>query len=89
MNWLGNVTIVKCNSGLILHNAGINKIFKICTWCNVFNFAGLRKLNSQVNNIDFASSKVEKMLKDSLVSIPSPSSSVKIQIMGGECLLEV
>ena len=28
--------------------------------------------------------KVENVLKGSLVSIPSPSSSVKIQIMGGK-----
>ena len=34
--------------------------------------------------------KVEKILKGSLDSIPSPSPSVKIQIMAGrECLLEV
>ena len=33
--------------------------------------------------------KVENILKGSLDSIPSPSPSVKIQIMGGESLLEV
>ena len=31
-----------------------------------------------------ASGKVEKILKDRLDSIPSPSPSVKIQIMGGK-----
>ena len=30
--------------------------------------------------------KVEKILKGSLDSIPSPSPSVKIQIMGGKCV---
>ena len=34
-------------------------------------------------------SKVEKIQEDSLDSIPSPSPSVKIQIIGGETLLEV
>ena len=33
--------------------------------------------------------KVEKILKASLDSIPSPSSLVKIQIMGGKSLHEV
>ena len=33
--------------------------------------------------------KVEKILKGSLNSIPSPSPSLKIQIMGGEKLIEV
>jgi hypothetical protein len=33
--------------------------------------------------------KVDKILKGSLDSIPSPTSSVKIQIMGRESLLEV
>ena len=33
--------------------------------------------------------KVEKILKGSLDSIPSPSPSVKIKIMGGKSLLEV
>ena len=31
--------------------------------------------------------KVEKILKDSLFSIPSPSPSVKIQIIGGKVCL--
>ena len=34
-----------------------------------------------------ASGKVEKILKDRLDSIPSPSPSVKIQIMGGKVCL--
>ena len=33
--------------------------------------------------------KVEKILRGSMDSIPSPSNSVKIQIMGGKVLLEV
>ena len=36
---------------------------------------------------DVNASKVEKILKDSLDSIPSPSSSVKIQTMGGKVCL--
>ena len=36
----------------------------------------------------FKGSKVEKILKGSLDSIPSPSHSVKVQIMGGKvCLM--
>ena len=35
------------------------------------------------------SGKVENILKGSLDSIPSPSSSVKIQIMGGKTLLGI
>ena len=36
---------------------------------------------------DYVSGKVEKILKGSLDSIPSPSPSVKIQIMGGKVCL--
>ena len=38
-------------------------------------------------NIVSIYSKVEKILKDSLDSIPSPSPSVKIQVMGGKVCL--
>ena len=39
--------------------------------------------NSCRDSLGVRSSKVEKILKGSLDSIPSPSPSVKIQIMGG------
>ena len=39
------------------------------------------------NNVLF--DKVEKIKEDRLDSIPSPSTSVKIQIIGGKSLLEV
>jgi hypothetical protein len=37
----------------------------------------------------FPTAKVENILKGSLHSIPSPSSSVTIKVMGQESLLEV
>jgi hypothetical protein len=41
-----------------------------------------------VSSITYIFNKVEKILKGSLDSIPPPSPSVKIQIMGGKvCLL--
>ena len=46
--------------------------------------------NSCLDSLDclrVRSSKVEKILKGSLDSIPSPSPSVKIQIMGGKVCL--
>ena len=48
----------------------------------------LRKiLNITNSKIVYNYSKVEKILKGSLDSIPSPSPSVKIQIMGGKVFL--
>ena len=44
-----------------------------CAWC--------------MKEVRRRKSKVEKILKGSLDSIPSPSPSVKIQIMGGKCYL--
>ena len=41
----------------------------------------------EANDINDTSGKVEKILKGSLDSIPSPSPLVKIQIMGGKVYL--
>ena len=40
--------------------------------------------NSKASIVDIESLKVKKILKDSLHFYPSPSPSVKIQIMGGK-----
>ena len=45
------------------------------------------QIDQEVTEVDSNAGKVEKILKDSLDSIPSPSPSVKIQIMGGKVCL--
>ena len=48
------------------------------------HFGGERELSQQWSYQRFVSSKVKNILEDSLDLIPSPSPSVKIQIMGGK-----
>ena len=48
-----------------------------------------RRENHQFQIFNKIRNKVEKIFNGSLDSFPSPSPSVKIQIMGGESLLEV
>ena len=45
------------------------------------------EIGKHEHHLIMTSSKVETILKGSLVSIPSPSPSVKIQIMGGKVCL--
>ena len=52
----------------------------IC-WTKLRNATKLKAVIDTVYRVD---SKVEKILEGSLNSIPSPSSSVKVQIMGGK-----
>ena len=54
-----------------------------------FNLMGINQMENPLANQQLLqeSSKVEKILKGILVSIPSPSPSVKIQIMGGKVCL--
>ena len=59
-------------------------LIKIKHICDSSNYTSLRLKSSGINEIRVEISfKVEKILKDSLDSIPSPSPSVKIQIIGG------
>jgi hypothetical protein len=44
-------------------------------------------IESNILHFIYLSGKVEKILKGSLDSIPTPSPSVKIQIMGGKVCL--
>ena len=55
----------------------------IC-WTKLRNATKLKAVIDTVYRVD---SKVEKILEDSLDSIPSPSTSVKIQIIGGKVYL--
>ena len=55
----------------------------IC-WTKLRNATKLKAVIDTVYRVD---SKVEKILEDSLDSIPSPSPSVKIQIIGGKVYL--
>ena len=57
----------------------------ICELCNLiffFSSAGKRNYGFGIETWKNHSNKVENILKGSLDSIPSPSPSVKIQIMG-------
>jgi hypothetical protein len=48
----------------------------------------MKKNTYAIENLAFNNKKkVEKILKDSLDSIPSPSTSVKMQIIGGKVYL--
>ena len=55
----------------------------IC-WTKLRNATKLKAVIDTVYRVD---SKVEKILEDSLDSIPSPSTSMKIQIIGGKVYL--
>ena len=57
-------------------SGGKSKSFNdlLCLWTNLVNS-------------NYETSKAGKILKGSMISIPSPSPSVKIQIMGGKVCL--
>jgi hypothetical protein len=54
---------------------------------SIYTFKGISLINKDHHTYTLFSCKVEKILEASLDSIPSPSSSVKIQIMDGKVCL--